>query len=92
MCWTRSCDRKPVGVPGELCVAGQSLPRGYRGRPDLTAEKFITHPFSALPGARLFKTGDQVKRLPDGALEFLGRQDFQIKVRGSVLTPGRLNM
>ncbi|HRH78515.1 MAG TPA: amino acid adenylation domain-containing protein, partial [Cellvibrionaceae bacterium] len=72
----------PVGVPGELCVAGQSLPRGYRGRPDLTAEKFITHPFSALPGARLFKTGDQVKRLPDGALEFLGRQDFQIKVRG----------
>ncbi|MES2675293.1 MAG: non-ribosomal peptide synthetase [Pseudomonadota bacterium] len=72
----------PIGVPGELCVAGQSMPRGYRGRPDLTAEKFIEHPFSALPGARLFKTGDRVKRLPGGALEYLGRQDLQIKVRG----------
>ncbi|MES2822397.1 MAG: non-ribosomal peptide synthetase [Pseudomonadota bacterium] len=72
----------PVGVPGELCVAGQSMPKGYRGRPDLTAEKFVVHPFSAVPGARLFKTGDRVKRLPGGALEYLGRQDFQIKVRG----------
>jgi amino acid adenylation domain-containing protein len=73
----------PIGVPGELCVAGQSVPKGYRGRPDLTAEKFIDHPFSTTPGKRLFKTGDYVKRLASGALEYLGRQDLQVKVRGS---------
>jgi amino acid adenylation domain-containing protein len=73
----------PIGVPGELCVAGQSVPKGYRGRPDLTAEKFIDHPFSTIPGKRLFKTGDYVKRLASGALEYLGRQDLQVKVRGS---------
>lgn len=72
----------PIGVPGELCVAGHSMPKGYRGRPDLTAEKFIAHPFSATPGARVFRTGDRVKRLACGALEYLGRQDLQVKVRG----------
>jgi len=72
----------PIGVPGELYVGGVGLARGYLKRPELTAEKFIPHPFSHAPGARLYKTGDLARYLPDGAIEFLGRMDSQVKIRG----------
>jgi aspartate racemase len=72
----------PVGVPGELHIAGAGLVRGYLNRPELTAEKFIPHPFSSTPGARLYKTGDVARYLPDGNLEYVGRKDRQIKIRG----------
>ncbi|MCA2217971.1 non-ribosomal peptide synthetase [Jidongwangia harbinensis] len=72
----------PVGVPGELHLGGAGVTRGYLNRPELTAQKFITDPFSEKPGARLYKTGDVVRRLPDGNLQFLGRFDDQVKIRG----------
>jgi amino acid adenylation domain-containing protein len=72
----------PVGVPGELCLGGAGLARGYLKRPELTAEKFIRNPFVDNPKARIYRTGDLVKYLANGDIEFLGRIDSQVKIRG----------
>jgi amino acid adenylation domain-containing protein/thioester reductase-like protein len=78
----------PVGVPGELHIGGVNLARGYLNRPELTAEKFIPDPFH--PGERLYKTGDLARYLPDGAVEYLGRLDHQVKVRGFRIELGEI--
>lgn len=80
----------PIGVPGELCVGGRGLACGYWRRPELTAEKFIRHPFSNDPAARLYKTGDLARFRENGDIEFLGRIDQQVKIRGFRIEPGEI--
>lgn len=80
----------PIGIPGELYIAGDGLARGYLNSPDLTAEKFISHPFSNQPKARLYKTGDLVRYREDGNIEFLSRLDEQIKIRGYRIELGEI--
>jgi amino acid adenylation domain-containing protein len=80
----------PVGAPGELYIGGDGLARGYLNQPALTAAVFVPHAFSATPGARLYKTGDRVRYLADGNLEFLGRLDDQVKLRGYRIELGEI--
>ena len=82
MCSIGSSSRSPSGCRASCTSAGTGLARGYLHRPDLTAERFLPHPFRPDPEARVYKTGDRVRILPDGTLEFLGRLDHQVKLRG----------
>jgi amino acid adenylation domain-containing protein/FkbM family methyltransferase len=80
---------QPVGIPGELCIAGAGIARGYLNKPRLTAEKFTASPFTLHPSP-LYKTGDLARWLPDGNIEFLGRKDRQVKIRGNRVEPGEI--
>jgi amino acid adenylation domain-containing protein len=80
----------PIGTEGELCIGGDGLACGYLNQPKLTEEKFVPDPFSVEPGARLYKTGDLARHLPDGNIEFLGRKDQQVKIRGFRIELGEI--
>lgn len=80
----------PLGIPGELYIGGDGVACGYHNKPELTAERFVPDPFSATEGRRLYRTGDQVRQLPTGRLEFLGRLDHQVKIRGFRVELGEL--
>ncbi|MEM7482575.1 MAG: amino acid adenylation domain-containing protein [Acidobacteriota bacterium] len=83
-------DLAPIGVAGELRVGGPALAWGYLGRPALTAERFVPDPYSTHPGARLYRSGDLVRRLPDGDLDYLSRMDQQVKIRGFRIELGEI--
>src|SRR5262249_52888116 len=87
---TPSLQPVPTMTPGELHIGGAGLARGYLLRPELTAERFIPDPFAAEPGGRLYKTGDLARYLPDGAIEFLGRIDHQVKLHGFRIELGEI--
>ena len=80
----------PIGACGELFIGGDGLARGYLDQPELTAQRFIPHPFSTIPGARLYRSGDLVRFLPDGQIQFIGRADGQIKLRGHRIELGEI--
>ena len=80
----------PIGVSGEIYIGGDGVAEGYHNRPDMAAERFLPNPFGREPGLRLYKTGDLGRWLPEGEIEFLGRNDFQVKVRGFRIEPGEI--
>ncbi|WP_242295080.1 amino acid adenylation domain-containing protein, partial [Bacillus cereus group sp. BfR-BA-01381] len=86
----RNLQHLSIGVPGELYVGGEGVARGYLNQPELTEEKFILNPFVSDSKARLYKTGDLVRYLPDGNIEFLGRIDNQVKIRGFRIELGEI--